>query len=123
MQKITISEMKVLEILWNSKEALTIYQINELLNENGINWKYNTVATFLKKLEEKEVISSKKIKNFLYFSILVSKNEFKSNEAKHFIKSKFQGSLLGFMSAFVKEDELSEEELTILKELAKKLDN
>ena len=123
MQKITISEMKVLEILWNSEEALTIYQINELLNENGINWKYNTVATFLKKLEEKEVISSKKIKNFLYFSILVSKNEFKLNEAKHFIKSKFKGSLLGFMSAFVKEDELSEEELRILKELAKKIDN
>ncbi len=58
--KISESEMNVLNKLWNFGEMITVAEMVSSLNKDGKNWAYQTVATFLKRLETKGIVSSSK---------------------------------------------------------------
>ncbi len=80
------------------------------LNEQGEEWAYQTVATFLRRLEAKGVLSSNKKSNKLSYFPLLSREQYERREARGFIERNFRGSLRDFLAAYSGEQMLSEGE-------------
>ncbi len=69
---ISNAEMKVMGKIWEKKEMVTVQDMVDILNEEGEEWAYQTVATFLKRLEAKKILSSTKKGNKLCYYPLVA---------------------------------------------------
>ena len=121
--KISQSEKFVMDEIWKCDRMVTISDMVSILNSKGENWAYQTVATFLKRLETKGIIVSSKKSNVLYYCPLISKEEYESLEAKNFVNKGFGGSLKKFLAAFSSDDKLSGKDLNDLKEWFKDVDN
>ena len=121
--KISEAEMKVMSKLWDFGEMVTVSEIMAALNEDGEKWTHQTVGTFLKRLETKGMVASSKNGKSLYYFPLMSREQFKSKEASGFVKSKFGGSLKGFLSAFSSSKDFSDESMKELKEWFDDIDN
>ena len=121
--KISESEMTVMNEIWNSEKMITVSEMVSILNSKGESWAYQTVATFLKRLETKGIISSTKKSNVLYYYPLISKEEYENIEAKNFVDKSFGGSLKRFLSAFSNDDKLSDKDLDDLEEWFKNVNS
>ena len=121
--KISQSEKFVMDEIWKCDRMVTISDMVSILNSKSENWAYQTVATFLKRLETKGIIVSSKKSNVLYYCPLISKEEYESLEAKNFVNKSFGGSLKKFLAAFSSDDKLSGKDLNDLKEWFKDVDN
>ena len=121
--KISQSEKFVMDEIWKCDRMVTVSDMVSILNSKGENWAYQTVATFLKRLEGKGLIVSSKKSNVLYYCPLISKEEYESLEAKNFVNNSFGGSLKKFLAAFSSDDKLSGKDLNDLKEWFKDVDN
>lgn len=120
---ISDSEMKVMEKIWKSKRMVTVSEIAAALNEDGEEWTYKTVATFMLRLQEKGYISSTKSQNRLSYFPLIDRRNYNRREAENFVKRRFDGSLRNFLSSFADSNDMDIKELNELKEwLEKKKD-
>ena len=96
--KISQSEKFVMDEIWKCDRMVTVSDMVSILNSKGENWAYQTVATFLKRLEGKGLIVSSKKSNVLYYCPLISKEEYEGLEAKNFVNNSFGGSLKKFLA-------------------------
>ena len=121
--EVSNSELKVLEILYDKKEAVTIPQILLELKKQGLDWLNPTVANYLKRLQKKGIVDSVKKGQNRYFYAIVSKQEMQNEDAKKIIDTRFKGSFINFLCSFSKETKLSKEEIKQIKEWAEHLDD
>lgn len=120
---ISNAEMKVMGKIWEKKEMVTVQDMLDVLNEEGEEWAYQTVATFLKRLEAKNILASTKKGNKLCYYPLVSKEQYEKREARGFVKNKFRGSLKEFLVAFSGSDSMDEKDIKDLKEWLHEFDD
>ena len=52
---ISNAEMKVMNHIWKMGAMITVPEMHEILNEEGEEWTYPTVETFLRRLEAKGI--------------------------------------------------------------------
>ena len=121
-KRLSDSETIILKVLWEAEEPLSIAQITELLQKKNGNWAYTTVATFLKRMENKELVSAKKVGRSYYYKPEVKEGETVTGAVKY-VDKYFKGSLNEFLAAFTKEKGLTAEEIKELKEWVEELDN
>lgn len=116
MPQISEAEYEVMKVLWELKEA-TSTQIVEKL-ESVSNWKPKTIHTLITRLVTKGAVLAQKIdgKSYMY-SPNIDEEDYKSFVSKSFIQRMFNGSLNLMLSSFIKENKLTEEELSELKKL------
>ena len=117
-RQLTRAEMEVMSILWDCGKGMTTHEIIEKYPEPKP--AYSTIATFLKILINKGFIGSKKLEGggkTLVFSPLMTRDEY-TNRVMKAVKSSFFGnSLKSMLSFFVKQEEVSEEELKEIMEM------
>ena len=112
--KIFESEYRFACIVWE-KEPVSVKELITLCNEQ-LEWKRTTTYTVLKRLCERGILANEDgIVTSLY-----SKEEIQYSESRQFLDKTFDGSLPGFLAAFLNEKKVSEKEL---KELRQMLDN
>ena len=112
--KIFESEYRFAWIVWE-KEPVSVKELIALCNEE-LEWKRTTTYTVLKRLCERGILTNEDgIVTSLY-----SKEEIQYSESRQFLDKTFEGSLPGFLAAFLNEKKVSEKEL---KELRQMLDN
>ena len=112
--KIFESEYRFACIVWE-KEPVSVKELIALCNEE-LEWKRTTTYTVLKRLCERGILANEDgIVTSLY-----SKEEIQYSESRQFLEKTFEGSLPGFLAAFLKGNGISEKEL---KELRQMLDN
>ncbi len=121
-KKLSGSENILLQVLWNAEKPLSIAQIIEHLNERNISWAYTTVATMLKRMDEKGLVATKKISRAFFYEPLITEQETENN-AISFVNQYFQGSLNNFLAAFSKEKILTPDEIAELKDWVKQFDD
>lgn len=122
-KRISQSEMKVMEKIWERKELLTISDIVAALREDGEEWSHQAVAAFLKRLEDKGFLSSTKKSYKRSYFPLVSREEYNRREAETLINQRFSGSLKKFLTAFSGNKPLSKDKINDLKEWLKEFDD
>ena len=112
--KIFESEYRFACIVWE-KEPVSVKELIALCNEQ-LEWKRTTTYTVLKRLCERGILANEDgIVTSLY-----SKEEIQYSESRQFLDKTFEGSLPGFLAAFLNKKKISEKEL---KELRQMLDN
>lgn len=117
MKEITKAQEDILKALWEINDG-AVSDILDVLPEPKP--AYNTVATVIKVLEKKGYVSHKTYgKTNVYFPI-VAKKDYAQHVLIDTFKGLYNGSLNQMVSSFVKNKEVSLNELEELKELLEK---
>lgn len=107
-RSLTKAEAEIMKILWQLKKGF----IKDILAKmDDPKPAYTTVATFLKILEKKQVISHTTYGNAHEFFPLVSEEEFRRHEVDQLMDNYFDNSVASLVSFFVKEKGLKDEDL------------
>ncbi|MBE9466690.1 MAG: BlaI/MecI/CopY family transcriptional regulator [Bacteroidetes bacterium] len=114
MKEITKAQEEILKSLWRINKG-AVSDVREALHEPKP--AYNTVATVIKVLEKKEYVSHKTYgKTNVYYPIITD-TEYAKYLLKDTIKGFFNGSLNQMVSFFVKNKDVSINELEELKNM------
>ncbi len=93
MKELSKSEYEIMEELWNSDGGLSVKQIQEKLRENKIDWKVQTITTFLTRMEKKGFVKSGKEGREKHYIPSISKNEIPYLHARGLVDRYFDGSV------------------------------
>ncbi len=119
MIELTKAEEQIMQYLWKLGEG-TVQEVMAAMDEKKRPSR-TTVSTIIRLLEEKKVVAHKPTssKGYIYYPLL-QKEEYSHNQLKSFISRYFDNSFSSLVSFFVKENNLSMQELDeILEEIKK----
>ena len=112
------SEIKIMDIIWNSDpNGVTAKEIS-LIAERTIGWNKNTTYTVIKKMIEKGYV--KRDEPGFVCSALVRREEIQKTETQGLIKRFFGGSKKALMSSLLENETCTEEELNEFREMISK---
>lgn len=109
--KIFESEYRFCLILWE-REPIKSSELVALCREQ-LGWKPTTTYTVIKRLSERGVLKNEDT----VVSSLVSKDEVQAAEIDEMVERTFEGSLPAFIAAFVKRNDLSDEEIDAVQDM------
>ena len=123
--KITESEWQIMEQIWAYQESMDSgnqaegYGITQpaLMGLLGTKWNKNTVHTFLKRLCEKGFLEVVKYTSPHRYAPLISREVCEKEERRSFLDRVYQGSAGRMVAAFVRDGDLTEEEVRELRKL------
>ena len=115
--ELTRSELQVMTILWDIQKG-TVSEVLEHFPEPKP--AYNTVLTFLRILKEKQYVASEAIGKQHRFYPIIQHGEYTRNYMRNIKDSLFRGSASSLVNFFVKEEDLSTEEIEELIALLKR---
>lgn len=114
MKEFTRAEEKIMQILWKLEKGFVKDIIERLPNPKPA---YNTVSTIVRVLEKKGFVSHTAYgKTHEYFPV-ISRNEYKKNFLKSFIKRYFSNSFQEMVSFFAGDRDIDLKELEEMREL------
>jgi predicted transcriptional regulator len=109
MKKLTDKELTIMEVLWEHGE-LSIRDIINNLPDPAAH--FNTIATYVRRLEMHGMISHKELSpKFYLYDAAVTREQYVNSINKENVKKFFGGSYMGFISTLVKERDVSVDEL------------
>ncbi|NJD01389.1 MAG: BlaI/MecI/CopY family transcriptional regulator [Ruminiclostridium sp.] len=114
--QISDSEWQIMKVIW-AHAPCTANRVVEVLSETS-DWQPKTIKTLINRLVNKEAIGYKvyeKDKKTYHYYPLVSENECVKAESQSFLKRVFGGSPNIMLANFIKECELSQEDIDELK--------
>lgn len=109
--KLTESEEKFAELIWE-REPIGSGDLVKLCGKE-MYWKKSTMYTVLKKLCDKGIFQNKDA----MVTSLVTRDEYYSKQSINFVEDTFGGSLPKFLTAFISDKKLSNQEAEDLKNL------
>ena len=115
--KVTNSEWYVMNCLWE-KSHLSLMQFVPLLKESA-GWSKSTSATMVRRMTEKDLIGYEENGKTKYFFPKVKKQDVVVQETRDFLQRIYDGSVGMMMSALVRQNDLSQEDILELQEILK----
>ena len=106
--KISDSEMKIMDLIWQAGRPVTTAWITQRLGD-GIEWKATTILTFLARLEEKGCITVKKQGRQNLYEAAVSRESYQREETRCFVEQIHGGSYRSLFAALCSPGELEAE--------------
>lgn len=119
--QITQSEWKVMKIIWESSNPVSLKEIIRPLEEIG--WSTSTVRTLLARLVHKEIVGVDKNSGHFKYYALVEKEFFQQQETKTFLETVYEGSLAMFVTEFIKGKKISKEDSKKLLDMINELED
>lgn len=117
-QQMTPAEETVMLCLWESGEDLTVYELTERLNQlYGKDYSNNVVATFMKNLLKKGLVSRYKTHHSHQWRPELDMEEYRRQKLDGFAKQWYHGSGVSMMASFVETRDISKEDFLKMKEL------
>jgi predicted transcriptional regulator len=120
VKALTKAEEQIMHTLWKTGPAFGKEIVDAMPDPKP---HYNTVATLLKILIEKGFVDFKAFGKAHQYFTLISKDDYSRNTMKHFVKGYFAGSFSDMVSFFVKEKDISVNDLEQLLEQIKDAKN
>lgn len=113
--RVTNSEWYVMNCLWEEYPR-TLMQLVPLLNER-VGWSKSTSATMVRRMSEKGLIGYEENGKTKYFFPKVKKEDVVVQETRDFLQRIYDGSIGMMMSALVRQNDLSREDIRELQEI------
>ena len=111
-KQLTAAETIVMKCIWDADHEMSLAEIVKNANEGyGKEWKPQTVSTYLAKLCIKNYIQMKRAGRTITYEILITEEDYKSEQAREFVAFWNNGSLKQFITAFYEELRNAIEEL------------
>lgn len=109
--KISDSEWKIMEIIWEKGSVLQ----SDIMDALHGKWNKNTVYTFLSRLEQKGLVAAEGTPK--QFRAVVSREDCVAQEEENFLNKIYHGSAGKMVTAFLQEGRLTADEVEELKKL------
>ena len=117
MEKLTIKEEEIMQILWNIEKGFVKDVIDKLPSPKP---PYTTVSSIIRILEGKGFVSHNTYGNTHEYFPIVSKEDYRKNSFTNFVDKYFDSSIKNVVSFLMKEEKLSTKEIEEIKQLLKK---
>ena len=117
MKKLTRKEEEIMNLFWD-KGAMFVKELLELYDEPKPH--FNTLSTMVRALEANGYVDHKAYGNSYQYYPVISREDYAGSSFKGLISSYFNNSYLSAVSALVKEEKISVEEL---KELIEQIES
>ena len=111
--KLCDSDFYFMKVVWEA-EPVNSGKLVQLCSEK-LGWKKSTTYTMIKKMSQKGFLKNENAT----VTSLISKQEVEKQESDYFVERTFEGSLPGFLAAFMKGRTISEQEAEELKQMIK----
>ena len=111
MYQMTETEYKFAELIWEEEPIGSGELVKQCAEKFG--WKKSTTYTEIKRLSQKGVLKNENA----VVTPLVTREEVQAKESDEFVERTFDGSLPGFLTAFLGGKKLSRQEAEDLKAL------
>ena len=123
VKKLPDAEFEIMRAVWHSEEPVTSPQLTEKLRCSlpEKDWKQQTVLTMMVRLENKGFLRSEKNGKEREYYAAVSEEDYIGVEAESFRKRFENGKLSGLVKALYGGRELSDEDVSELKDWINKL--
>lgn len=108
MKQLTEKEEELMRKLW-TKDEMTAREVLDMYPEPRPH--FNTIATVLRVLEQKGWVKHRPIGNTHLYRAAVSEEEMGRRSLKNIVSKFFNGSMAGMISSFMKNENLSKEEI------------
>ncbi len=117
MEKTRLSdaEFEVMKVLWTLNPPLSSSQVIFALEDSKA-WKPQTILTLLTRLVNKGYVECNKKDNKNFYKPIVIEDDYLKTETSKFINKFHDNSLVGFVNTLYKGNDISEEEITQLKD-------
>ena len=115
--RVTNSEWNLINCLWEESPK-TLMQLVPILKER-VGWSKSTCATMVRRMSEKGVIGYEEKDKTKYFYPRVEKEDVVVQETRDFLKKIYDGSVGMMMSALVRQNDLSKEDIKELQAILK----
>ena len=114
---LSASEWKIMELLWQRP-----YTLMELVAELGqtIGWSKSTVATMLRRMEEKAIIFYTEQGRTKMFSPALSREDVAARETNNLLCRAYNGSIGMLVNAMAQRNDLTKEDIEELYEILRK---
>ena len=109
--KISDSEWKIMEIIWERGSVLQ----SDIMDALHGKWNKNTVYTFLSRLEQKGLVAAEGTPK--QFRAVVSREDCVAQEEENFLNKIYHGSAGKMVTAFLQEGRLTADEVEELKKI------
>lgn len=122
-KQLTAAETIVMKCIWDADHEMSLAEIVKNANERyGKEWKPQTVSTYLAKLCIKNYIQMKRAGRTITYEILITEEDYKSEQAREFVAFWNNGSLKQFITAFYKDEPASKAEIEELRKAIEELE-
>ena len=109
--KLFDAEYKFMSIVWEH-EPVNSTELTRIC-EKALGWKKPTTNTMIKKLSDRGIMKNEKAT----VTALISRDDVQKYEAEVFLNRVFGGSVPSFVTAFLQDKTLSEEEARTIKDM------
>lgn len=113
MDSVTDSELIVLRAIWQAEEPMSASQVVERVTAST-EWSASTIRTLLRRLQDKEVLTSTK-EDVIRYSPRFSEKEYGAHQASKLIREFYSGSAGNLIATLHGQKQLSEEDIAELK--------
>ncbi|MCQ2226958.1 MAG: BlaI/MecI/CopY family transcriptional regulator [Bacteroidales bacterium] len=117
MKKLTNKENELMELFW-SEGAMFVKDLLEKYDEPKPH--FNTLSTMVRTLEANGYLAHKAYGNTYQYYPIVTKEEYGGTSICNMVTNFFNGSYMDAVSAFIKDEKISIDELEALIEQVKK---
>lgn len=118
------TEYEIMELFWSVEGALSFKEVLQYFNEvKGKDWKKQTVSSFLKILQDKNMIEADTSRARYKYYAVHTKEEHVHLWIRQLIEDSFENSVGKFLVAFSGGEKLSEKDVQELKEYLKMHDS
>lgn len=99
-KRLSETEMLIMKELWKIGRPISVKELSEwLLTSQKINWKVQTIATFLTRMEQKKYIKAIKNGRAKVYTPLITEEYMQSMEARGLLENYYDGSFKKFLLA------------------------
>ena len=119
IMQISDSELVLMQLIWEKGGVALFAEITDALEQKNLNWKKNTVLTFLSRLIEKGFLKIKKIGRRNEYKAIVSEQQYHTAQTRAFVNKVYDGNIAGLVSTLIGQGFVSEEEQEELRGLWK----
>ena len=115
LPQISEAEFEVMKVIWKHAPIST-NEITEKLTQTT-KWRHKTIQTLIKRLVTKGALSYEKQSRVFVYTPLIEEKEYIGQESCSFLERYYDGDITAMLSAYIKDDKLSESEIDTLRSL------
>ena len=121
LPQISEAEFEVMKIVWQYAPVSTNEITDRLMKTTS--WGAKTIQTLIKRLTNKGALTYEKEGRVYVYTPLVKENEYISQQSNSFLRRFYDGDITAMLSAYIKNDRLSAEEIGTLRSSLDDADN
>ncbi|MDY2654199.1 MULTISPECIES: BlaI/MecI/CopY family transcriptional regulator [Eisenbergiella] len=121
LPQISEAEFEIMKIVWQYAPVSTNEITDRLMKTTS--WGAKTIQTLIKRLTNKGALTYEKEGRVYVYTPLVKENEYISQQSNSFLRRFYDGDITAMLSAYIKNDRLSAEEIGTLRSILDDADN